>query len=107
MDELDALRKKKLAEIEAQAREEHARKERMAQAEDQIRAVLTQILTPEARSRLANIKAAKPDYASQIELLLVQLAQSGQLKDKITDAQLKNLLTRVSKPKTDFRIRRV
>lgn len=107
MDELEALRKKKLAEMEAQAQEEHARKERLAQAEDQIRAVLTQILTPEARSRLANIKAAKPEYASQIELLLVQLAQSGQLQGKITDVQLKNLLAKVSKPKKDFRIRRV
>jgi programmed cell death protein 5 len=107
MDELEALRKKKLAELQAQAEAEQANKEQVAQAESQIKQILTQILTPEARSRLITIKMAKPEFASQVELLLIQLAQSGQIKSKIDDVQLKALLAKVSKPKKDFKIRRI
>jgi programmed cell death protein 5 len=107
MDELDALRKKKLAELQAQAQEEEARKEQLAQAEAQIKEILGKILTPDARARLSNIKMAKPEYAAQVELLLIQLAQSGQIKAQITDAQLKALLAKMTKPKKEFKIRRV
>jgi programmed cell death protein 5 len=107
MDELEALRKKKLAELQAQVESEQAQKEQLAQAETQIKQILTQILTPEARSRLTTIKMAKPEFASQVELLLIQLAQSGQIKGKIDDVQLKALLAKVTTPKKDFKIRRI
>lgn len=107
MDELEALRRKKMAELQARLQEEQAQKEQLVQAEAQIKAVLTQILTPEARARLTNIKMAKPDYATQVELLLIQLAQSGQIKGKITDEQLKALLAKITKPKKEFKIKRV
>ena len=107
MDELDALRKKRMVDLQARLQEEQAKKEQSAQVEAQIKDVMNQILTPEARSRLSNIKMAKSEYGTQIELLLVQLAQSGQIKGKITDVQLKALLSRIKKPKKEFRIRRV
>lgn len=66
-----------------------------------------EVLTPEARSRLANIKIAKPEYAVQIENLLIQLAQSGQLKQEISDAQLKQILGKILEKKKEFRIRRM
>ncbi len=107
MDELEALRKKKLAELQAQAESEQAQTEQLAQADAQIKQVLSQILTPEARSRLTTIKMAKPEFASQVELLLIQLAQSGQIKGMIDDVQLKALLAKIKKPKKDFKIRRI
>ncbi len=107
MDELEALRKKKLAELQAQAESDQAQSEQLAQAEAQVKQILTQILTPEARSRLTTIKMAKPEFASQVELLLIQLAQSGQIKGKIDDVQFKALLTKISKPKKDFKIKRI
>ncbi|MGY5876275.1 MAG: DNA-binding protein, partial [Candidatus Thorarchaeota archaeon] len=55
-------------------------------------AILRQILTPEARSRLTNIKMVKPQFAEQIEMQLIQLASSGKLKGVVTDEQLKGLL---------------
>lgn len=64
-------------------------------------------LTPEARSRLANIKLAKPEYGEAVENLLIQLAQSGQIKQKITDEQLKNILLKIAGKKKEFRIRRI
>ncbi len=107
MDELDALRKKRLAELQAQAESEHVQKEQVEQADAQIKQILSQILTPESRSRLATIKMAKPEFASQVEMLLIQLARSGQIQGKISDAQFKALLAKISKPKKDFNIRRV
>jgi programmed cell death protein 5 len=67
---------------------------------------LQQILTPDARSRLANIRAAKPEFAEQIEIQLIQLAQSGRISSQITDAQLKEILRRVQDRKRDIKIRR-
>jgi len=107
MDELDALRKKRLAELQAQAESEQMQTEQVEQAESQIKQVLSQILTPESRSRLATIKMAKPEFASQVEMLLIQLAKSGQIQSKISDEQFKAILTKISKPKKDFNIRRV
>jgi programmed cell death protein 5 len=41
-----------------------------------------------------------------VEQQLVQLAQSGRLKQKITDAQLKELLKQLLPAKKDFNIKR-
>ena len=61
-----------------------------------------QILTPEARSRLTNLKLAKPDLVNQIEIQLIQSAQSGSLRGKVTDEQLKVLLSQISGQKDKF-----
>jgi len=67
--------------------------------------VLGRILTKEANERLARLKLVKPDLANQLELYLVQLYRSGQIKTEITDEQLKKVLSQISEKK-DFRIRR-
>ncbi len=107
MDDLEELRKKKLQELQQRLQEEKLREEQTRQVELQKRSLLMDILTPEARGRLANIKVARPEFASQIEILLIKLAQSGQLKQKLTDAQLKQMLLKISAKKRDIRIRRM
>jgi programmed cell death protein 5 len=79
---------------------------RQQEADAQIHLVLMQILEPEARERLNNIRLTKPEFARAIEQQLVLLAQSGRLKQKITDAQLKELLRQIVPAKKDFNIRR-
>jgi len=69
------------------------------------RIVLSKILTKEASERLARLKLVKNELANQLELYLVQLYQTGQIKSVITDDQLKNILSQISS-KRDFRIRR-
>ena len=91
-DELDAIRERKMAAMREQASREQAAEEQQAEVEAQKEAILRQILTPEARSRLTNIKMVKPQLAEQIEMQLIQLAGSGRLKGRITDEQLKSLL---------------
>jgi programmed cell death protein 5 len=91
-DELDAIRQRKLAELQQQAAQEQAAEQQAAEAQAQKDAILRQILTPEARSRLTNIRMVKPQLAEQIEMQLIQLAGSGRLKGRVTDEQLKGLL---------------
>ena len=81
--------------------------ERRRRQESQIQLILMQILEPEARERLNNIRLTRPDFAKAIEQQLVALAQSGRLKQRITDAQLRDLLKQVIPAKKDFTIRRV
>ena len=54
--------------------------------------ILRNILTKEARERLSRVRLVKPDLALQLELYLVQLYQSGKLRTKLTDEQLKSIL---------------
>jgi programmed cell death protein 5 len=108
-DELEAIRKKKLLELQQQqmgsqaALEEEARKKEF---DEQKKTVLRQILTTEARERLGRIKIARPDVAENIENQLIMFAQSGQLKNKISDEQLRELLSKIIPKKRDIKIKR-
>ncbi|HVN66440.1 MAG TPA: DNA-binding protein [Methanomicrobiales archaeon] len=108
-DELAELRRRRLEQLQRQSLDQQAMDEelrRRKQVDAQIHHVLLQILEPEARERLANIKLTKPEFARAIEQQLVALAQSGRLKQKITDAQLKELLQQLVPQKKDWNIRR-
>ena len=94
-DELEAIRQRKLANLREQAVQEQAAEQQASEVQAQKEGILRQILTPEARSRLTNIKMVKPQVAEQIELQLIQLAGSGRLKDRVTDEQLKALLQQI------------
>jgi programmed cell death protein 5 len=106
-EEIEELKRKRLLELQQRAQEEREGEERRAQLEAQKRILLMEILTPEARERLGNIKVARPDFGEQVETLLIQLAQSGQLQEKIGDRQLKAILYRLSAKKKDITIRRI
>jgi len=105
-EDIEELRRRKMLELQARAAEMQRQEELRRQYDVQKKLALQQILTPEARSRLANIRAAKPEFAEQIELQLIQLAQSGRISSQITDAQLKEILRRVQNRKRDIKIRR-
>ncbi|MEE8401375.1 MAG: DNA-binding protein [Candidatus Hydrothermarchaeaceae archaeon] len=107
VEDIENIRKKKLAELQQRMQEEGIAEERAMQVDAQKRQILIGILTPEAKTRLANIKVARPEFAAQIENLLIQISQSGSLTQKITDRQLKDILLKISKKKRDIRIRRI
>ena len=65
---------------------------------------LRKILDKDAFERLSRVKMANPMLASQLEIYLIQLYQSGQLNETITDEKLKNILdTLTEKKKTNIR----
>lgn len=105
-DEIEELKRRKMLELQARAAEQQRQEELRRRYEVQKKLALQQILTPEARSRLANIRAAKPEFAEQIELQLIQLAQGGRISSQITDTQLKEILRRVQERRRDIKIRR-
>lgn len=57
---------------------------------------MNQILDPAAADRLGRIRLVKEQRATDIENRLITLAQSGQLRSKVTEEQLKELLNAVA-----------
>ena len=106
-EELEQLRRRRLIELQRAAAEEDRRAEVQQQVEIQKQAILKRILTVEARQRLTNIRMVKPEFADQLELQLIQLAQSGRVKLPISDAQLKDALLRMQSQRKDITIRRM
>ena len=94
-EELEAIRQRKMAELQQQALKEQSQEQAVAEAQAQKDAILRKILTPEARARLSNIKMVKPEFAEQIEMQLIQLASSGRLRGQVTDEQLRELLVQM------------
>jgi programmed cell death protein 5 len=94
-DELQAIRQKKIAAIREQAFQERIQEQQNAEAEARKEAILRQILTPEARSRLTNIRMVRPQFAEQLEMQLIELASAGKLKGPVTDEQLRALLAQI------------
>ena len=105
-EELDAIRRRRYSELQRAAMDEQRQSEARRQFDAQKQAALKQILTPEARQRLTNIRMVKPDFAEQIELQLIQLAQAGRIKVPIGDDQLKEALARLQSSRKEIRIRR-
>ncbi|CDU25450.1 uncharacterized protein SPSC_05343 [Sporisorium scitamineum] len=66
-----------------------------AQQEEMKRQMLSRILDAEARERLSRIGLVKPQKARQITDLLIRMAQSGQIRGRITEDQLIDLLDQV------------
>ncbi|KAJ1336088.1 programmed cell death protein 5 [Microdochium nivale] len=58
--------------------------------------MLNQILLPEAADRLGRIRLVKESRAVDVENRLIMLARSGQLRSKVTEEQLKDLLSAVA-----------
>jgi programmed cell death protein 5 len=113
MSDIEEIRRRRMEQLQQQqaaqqvSQQEIESQERMRQEmEAQKRQIMMQILTPEARSRLANLRMTRPDYVNQIELQLIQLAQAGRIGSKITDEQLKELLRKLAGPKKEINITR-
>jgi programmed cell death protein 5 len=85
--------------------------QRQAQAEQQVeaqkQALLGKILAPEARQRLNNLKMVKQEFAEQIELQLIEMAQTGKLPIPLADVQLKQILVQLQSRKRETKIRRI
>ncbi|AEF96148.1 DNA-binding protein [Methanotorris igneus] len=108
--DLEEIKRRKLLEMQKKLEEQEKLQqlqEQQMQYQLQKQKILRQILTEEARSRLARIRMAKPEFAEQVELQLIQLAQMGRLPIPVTDEQLKLLLDRIheaTKKKREFKI---
>lgn len=108
-EELENLRKRRLKELQQSKQFQESMDDQEAQRkefEEKRKAILRSILTPKAKERLGNIKIARPEMAESIENQLIALAQSGRLKNKINDEQLRMLLLEIIPKKRDIKITR-
>jgi len=105
-EELEEIRRRRMAELQRASSDEQRRARAQQQVEIQKQSILRQILTPEARQRLTNIKMVRPEFAEQLELQLMQLAQSGKVNLPISDQQLKEALARMQSQRREIKIRR-
>ncbi len=106
-EELEELKRRKLASMQARGGEAAREEQMQREAESRRQAVLRIILSPEARQRLTNIRITRPEVAESIELQLIQLYQSGRLKNQISDNQLKTMLQGLLGKSRDITIRRI
>lgn len=105
-EKLDALRKRRMLELQQRLAREQQRSQVEQQVEMQKQALLRRMLSSSARQRLTNLKMVKPEFAQQIELQLIQLAQAGRLKTPVKDSQLKEILAQLQSNRRDIKIRR-
>ncbi|AEK73899.1 DNA-binding protein [Thermococcus sp. 18S1] len=109
-EDIEEIRKRKLMELqkkylEQQKAQEEALRQEM-ELEAQLDAIMRRILTPEARERLGRVKLVKPELARQVELVLVQLYQAGQIREPIDDAKLKRILAQIDeRTRRDYTIK--
>jgi len=113
-EDLEQIRKARLEQLKAQGRGgggnsnyaggqggDDQRQEQEAEARQSI---LNQILEPSAADRLGRIRLVKESRATEVENRLIMLAQSGQLRQKVTEEQLKELLNAVAETKEEEKI---
>ncbi|KAI7090537.1 hypothetical protein KC356_g1397 [Hortaea werneckii] len=58
--------------------------------------ILSQILDPAAADRLGRIRLVKASRADDVENRLIMLARTGQLRQRVTEEQLKDILNAVN-----------
>jgi programmed cell death protein 5 len=106
-EELEEIRRRKLLAMQQRMDDEQKQVQADRQLEAQKQTLLRQILSPEARQRLTNLKMVKPEFTEQLELQLIQLAQAGKLPVPLSDAQLKQILVQLQSRKRETKIRRI
>ena len=116
MDDLEALRQKRLRELQAQQRsaaadqdpaaQEQAAAQAAAREQAALDRMLQQILDSEARERLTRIRMSRPELAEAVTRQLVALAQQGRLARQLTDADLRTILAQVPTDQRDIKITR-
>ncbi len=107
MDELEEIKKRKLMELQKQQEEQLQEQQQLQTQLEQLETLVKQFLSKEALQRYGNLKAAHQDKAIQLLVILGQAIQQGQIKEKITDEKLKDILKRLQPEKKEFKIKRI
>jgi len=104
--ELQEIRRRKLEAMQQEQAQDEVQSQVDEQHDQQRQAILRQILSPEARERLARLKIARAEFGEAVENQLIMLAQSGKLQAQIDDASLVQILERLTPEKRETTIKR-
>ncbi|GLT52581.1 hypothetical protein SLA2020_259130 [Shorea laevis] len=102
--ELEAIRKRRMQELMAQhgmgsqqnSEQQNAQEEAKREAEERRQMMLSQVLSSEARERLARIALVKPEKARGVEDVILRSAQMGQVVEKVSEERLISLLEQIN-----------
>ncbi|OWM73044.1 hypothetical protein CDL15_Pgr001158 [Punica granatum] len=76
--------------------QQKVQEEAKREADERRQMMLSQILLPEARERLARIALVKPEKARSVEDVILRAAQMGQIVEKVTEERLISLLEQIN-----------
>ena len=100
MDDEEVIKKKIMQQrMQQSLQNQMEQQQQMHELEAALKTITMQVLDAKGRERLANLKVVKPELATQLELYLAQLYQSGQLRARITDEQLVMILKKLTEKK--------
>ncbi|XP_077229263.1 double-stranded DNA-binding family protein isoform X4 [Tasmannia lanceolata] len=102
--ELEAIRQRRMQELMAQrgvgnqqnTEQQKAQETAQREADEQRQMMLSQILSTEARERIARIALVKPEKARGVEDVILRAAQMGQIAEKVSEARLISLLEQIN-----------
>ena len=102
--ELEALRAQRMAQLQSQyggaggndLEKQKQQQEQMRQQEEMKHSILSQVMDQQARARLNTLKISKPEKAQMFENMVIKMAQMGQLRGKLGDAQFVSLLESIN-----------
>ncbi|KAG7026483.1 Programmed cell death protein 5 [Cucurbita argyrosperma subsp. argyrosperma] len=106
--ELEAIRQRRMQELMAQRgmgsqsnpEQQKAQEEAKSEAEERRQMMLSQILSMQARERLARIALVKPEKARGVEDVILRAAQMGQIVEKVSEEKLITLLEQINNQTT-------
>ena len=107
MSELDEIRQKKIEELQVKAEQQAQEGQKQAEALKQIDSLMRNLLDEKARERLNNVRLVNKERYLQAAQSIIYLVNAGKIKGKLSDAELKQLLSSLSKAeKREFTITR-
>ncbi|OAY25084.1 DNA-binding protein DDB_G0278111 [Manihot esculenta] len=106
--ELEAIRQRRMQELMAQrgmvnqqgSEQQKSQEEAKRAAEEQRQLMLSQIISAEARERLARIALVKPEKARSVEDVILRATQMGQIVEKVSEERLISLLEQINNQTT-------
>jgi programmed cell death protein 5 len=95
--ELEEVRQRQLQEMQAQAEQQLAQEQELIAHKAQVQGALRQLMSAEAKERLAQVRIARPGVAAAVEQQVLALAGDGKLTGPIDDATLQQMLAHLSR----------
>jgi programmed cell death protein 5 len=104
-DEEEEIKARKLQELRERQLQKQKEEQKNSQAEMQLEMLLKQLLSPEAKTRLSNVRMVNQELYGKTVQAVIYLANAGQFKGKIGEGELKALLAKLN-PKKEITIKR-